>query len=55
MLCTCEIELNRVRARTVLCGPPSQPLAEARKAQELLEKGGVTGKIVLVCNGRRDG
>jgi NADPH2:quinone reductase len=27
------------------------PLAEARKAQELLGKGGVTGKIVLVCNG----
>jgi len=27
------------------------PLAEARQAQELLEKGGVTGKIVLVCNG----
>jgi NADPH2:quinone reductase len=24
------------------------PLAEARRAQELLEKGGVTGKIVLV-------
>ena len=27
------------------------PLAEARAAQELLGKGGVTGKIVLVCNG----
>ncbi len=27
------------------------PLAEARHAQQLLEKGGVTGKIVLVCNG----
>jgi NADPH2:quinone reductase len=27
------------------------PLFEARKAQELLGKGGVTGKIVLVCNG----
>jgi NADPH:quinone reductase-like Zn-dependent oxidoreductase len=27
------------------------PLVEARKAQELLEKGGVTGKIVLVPNG----
>ncbi|HET9294633.1 MAG TPA: medium chain dehydrogenase/reductase family protein [Gemmatimonadales bacterium] len=26
-------------------------LAEARQAQELLGKGGVTGKIVLVCNG----
>ena len=26
------------------------PLAEARHAQELLENGGVTGKIVLVCN-----
>lgn len=26
------------------------PLAEARQAQEMLEKGGVTGKIVLVCN-----
>jgi NADPH:quinone reductase-like Zn-dependent oxidoreductase len=25
------------------------PLAEARRAQELLAKGGVTGKIVLVC------
>jgi NADPH2:quinone reductase len=27
------------------------PLAEARHAQELLGKGGVTGKIVLVRNG----
>ena len=27
------------------------PLAEARQAQELLAKGGVIGKIVLVCNG----
>jgi NADPH2:quinone reductase len=27
------------------------PLAEARQAQELLGKGGVTGKIVLMCNG----
>ncbi len=27
------------------------PLAEARRAQELLGSGGVTGKIVLVCNG----
>jgi NADPH:quinone reductase len=27
------------------------PLAEARSAQELLAKGGVTGKIVLVCDG----
>ncbi len=27
------------------------PLVEARRAQELLEKGGVTGKIVLVCDG----
>ena len=27
------------------------PLAEAKQAQELLGKGGVTGKIVLVCNG----
>ena len=27
------------------------PLAEARRAQELLGKGGVTGKIVLVCSG----
>ncbi len=26
------------------------PLAEARQAQELLGRGGVTGKIVLVCN-----
>jgi NADPH:quinone reductase len=26
------------------------PLAEARHAHELLEQGGVTGKIVLVCN-----
>jgi NADPH2:quinone reductase len=26
------------------------PLAEARRAHELLGKGGVTGKIVLVCN-----
>jgi NADPH2:quinone reductase len=27
------------------------PLVEARSAQELLAKGGVTGKIVLVSNG----
>jgi NADPH2:quinone reductase len=27
------------------------PLAKARQAHELLEKGGVTGKIVLVRNG----
>jgi len=27
------------------------PLAEARQAHELLEQGGVVGKIVLVCNG----
>jgi NADPH:quinone reductase-like Zn-dependent oxidoreductase len=27
------------------------PLADARLAHELLGKGGVTGKIVLVCNG----
>jgi NADPH2:quinone reductase len=27
------------------------PLAEARQAQELLGKGGVTGKIVLLCSG----
>ncbi len=27
------------------------PLVEARRAHELLGKGGVTGKIVLVCNG----
>jgi hypothetical protein len=27
------------------------PLVEARHAQELLAKGGVTGKIVLVCDG----
>jgi NADPH:quinone reductase len=27
------------------------PLAEARQAQELLEKGGVMGKVVLVCDG----
>jgi hypothetical protein len=26
------------------------PLGEARQAHELLAKGGVTGKIVLVCN-----
>jgi NADPH2:quinone reductase len=26
------------------------PLAEARRAQELLGKGGVVGKLVLVCN-----
>jgi len=25
------------------------PLAEARQAQELLGRGGITGKIVLVC------
>jgi NADPH2:quinone reductase len=28
------------------------PLAEARHAHELLEKGGVTGKLVLVLSGR---
>ena len=28
------------------------PITEARQAQELLEKGGVTGKIVLVCGGQ---
>ena len=28
------------------------PLAQARQAQELLGKGGVTGKIVLVCSGQ---
>ena len=28
------------------------PLAQARQAQELLGKGGVTGKIVLVCRGQ---
>ena len=27
------------------------PLAEARRAQECLGKGGVMGKIVLLCNG----
>lgn len=27
------------------------PLSEARQAQELLEKGGVVGKVVLVCGG----
>jgi len=27
------------------------PLAEAKHAQELLGSGGVTGKIVLACNG----
>jgi len=27
------------------------PLAEARQAHELLEKGGVTGKVVLVLSG----
>jgi NADPH2:quinone reductase len=27
------------------------PLSEARRAHEMLGKGGVTGKIVLVCNG----
>lgn len=31
------------------------PLAEARRAQELLEKGGVTGKIVLVTDGSSPG
>ena len=29
------------------------PLAEARRAHDLLGKGGVTGKIVLLCNGVR--
>ena len=29
------------------------PLADARQAHELLGKGGVTGKIVLICNGAR--
>jgi NADPH:quinone reductase-like Zn-dependent oxidoreductase len=27
------------------------PLAEARRAHELLGQGGVIGKIMLVCNG----
>jgi NADPH2:quinone reductase len=27
------------------------PLADARQAHELLGKGGITGKIVLICNG----
>jgi NADPH:quinone reductase-like Zn-dependent oxidoreductase len=31
------------------------PLAGARRAHELLEKGGVTGKIVLVCGGPSPG
>ncbi len=31
------------------------PFAEARRAHELLEKGGVVGKIVLVCDGRPPG
>jgi len=31
------------------------PLAEARHAHELLEKGGVTGKIVLVCGSSESG
>jgi NADPH:quinone reductase-like Zn-dependent oxidoreductase len=31
------------------------PLAEARRAQELLGNGGVIGKIVLVCNGPSGG
>jgi len=31
------------------------PLAEARRAQEMLAKGGVVGKIVLVGNGRSPG
>ena len=31
------------------------PLAEARHAQELLEKGGVVGKIILTCNGSSPG
>jgi NADPH2:quinone reductase len=31
------------------------PLTEARQAHELLGKGGVTGKIVLVCNGSSPG
>ena len=30
------------------------PLAEARHAHELLGKGGVTGKIVLMCNGANE-
>jgi len=28
------------------------PLVEAKRAHELLERGGVMGKIVLVCDGR---
>ena len=31
------------------------PLAEARQVQELLEKGGVTGKIVVSLNGSSRG
>ena len=30
------------------------PVAEARHAHELLGKGGVTGKIVLVCKDQRE-
>jgi hypothetical protein len=35
------------------CPEPERrfPLAEARRAHELLGEGGVTGKIVLVCDG----
>ena len=31
------------------------PLVEARRAHEMLGNGGVTGKVVLVCNGLLDG
>jgi NADPH:quinone reductase-like Zn-dependent oxidoreductase len=43
--------LNLLRQRTIQPLVAARfPLAEARKAHELLGKGGVTGKIVLVCD-----
>ena len=40
----CEKRIKPLIARRL-------PLTEARQAHELLGKGGVTGKIVIVCNG----
>ena len=46
-------DAQRVEAGSVPAGfdRPARPLSEARRAQELLGKGGVIGKIVLVGKG----
>lgn len=45
--------LEQKRIQPIVAG--RFPLAEARQAQELLARGGVTGKIVLVLDGARPG